>query len=381
MSNKKEHPIKLKFAKPLASKPIEISSTRVDEICSRIIERVHSARQQIARTVDTEIVKSHWITGKEIVEEELQGKKRATYGTQLLKMMAERLTRELGRGYTETNLRYMKQFYVTYQDVTKIHHAVSDEFNGKSVDIHLSWTHYRLLIKVDRKEARGFYEKEAVENRWSSRELERQIGSLLFDRLAKSRDKKGLMRLAKKGQEIQSPEDAIKDPVVLEFLNLPESHRLVESKLEEALINNLQHFLLEMGKGFAFVGRQQRLTLDNDHFYADLVMYHTILKCFVIIDLKTKPLSHADLGQMQLYVNYYDQECRSEGDNPTIGLILCTQKNDAMVRYTLGEKGKQIFASKYQFHLPTEAELEAEIKRELKEIKYSYSIPGCGANK
>lgn len=368
MSSKKKIPIK--SVQSLVSKPIEVSSTKVDEICNRIIERVYAARQSIARTVDTEIVKSHWITGKEIVEEELQGKKRATYGAQLLNMMAERLTRKLGRGYTVTNLRYMKRFYLIYQKVNPIRQTVSGELSLNNVDIPLSWSHYCLLIKVDRKEARGFYEKEAVENRWSSRELGRQIGSLLFDRLAKSRDKKGLMRLARKGQEIQSPDDAIKDPVVLEFLDLPESHRLVESKLEEALINNLQHFLLEMGKGFAFVGRQQRLTLDNDHFYADLVMYHTILKCFVIIDLKTKPLSHSDLGQMQLYVNYYDQECRSEGDNPTIGLILCTQKNDAMVRYTLGEKGKQIFASKYQFHLPTEAELEAEIKRELNEIKY-----------
>jgi predicted nuclease of restriction endonuclease-like (RecB) superfamily len=368
MSSKKKIPIKR--GKSLVSKSVEVSSAKVDEICDRIIERVHAARQNIARTVDTEIVKSHWMTGKDIVEEELQGKRRASYGAQLLKMISERLTQKLGKGYTVSNLGHMKRFYLIYQGVTSIRYAVSGELASNNVDIPLSWTHYRLLLKVDRKEAREFYEKEAIENRWSSRELGRQIGSLLFDRLAKSRDKKGLMRLAKRGQEIQNPEDAIKDPVVLEFLDFPESHRLVESKLEEALINNLQHFLLEMGKGFAFVGRQQRLTLDSDHFYADLVMYHTILKCFVIIDLKTKPLSHADLGQMQLYVNYYDQECRSEGDNPTIGLILCTQKNDTMVQYTLGEKGKQIFASKYQFHLPTEAELEAEIKRKLRDIKY-----------
>ncbi len=354
----------------LASKFIVISNKRVDEICNRIIQRVNAAKQNILRSVDIEMVKTYWLTGKEIVEEELRGKKRATYGAQLLEMMAERLTNKIGKGYTITNLRYMKQFYVTYQELIPIHHAVSDELALNDIDIPLSWTHYRLLIKMSRKEAREFYEKEAIENRWSSRELGRQIGSLLFDRLAKSRDKKGLLRLAKKGQEIQNVEDAIKDPIVLEFLNLPESHKLVESKLEDALITNLQHFLLEMGKGFAFVGRQQRLTLDGDHFYADLIMYHTILKCFIIIDLKTKPLNHTDLGQMQLYVNYYDQQCRSEGDNPTIGLILCTQKNDTMVKYTLGEKEKQIFASKYQFHLPTEAELEAEIKRELKDIKY-----------
>jgi len=367
MSDRTKLPVK---GGSLVSKSIVENKANIDEICNRIIQRVNTAKQNILRSVDTEMVKTYWFTGREIVEEELKGKKRATYGAQLLKMMAERLTSQLGKGYTTTNLRYMKQFYIIYQDVMSIHHAVSDELVLNNGDMPLSWTHYRLLIKVDRKEAREFYEKEAIKNRWSSRELERQVGSLLFDRLAKSRDKKGLLRLAKNGQEIQNPEDAIKDPIALEFLNLPESHRLVESKLEEALINNLQHFLLEMGKGFAFVGRQQRLTLDGDHFYADLVMYHTILKCFVIIDLKTKSLSHGDIGQMQLYVNYYDQECRSVGDNPTIGLILCTQKNDAMVRYTLGEKGKQIFASKYQFHLPTEAELEAELKRELKDIKY-----------
>jgi predicted nuclease of restriction endonuclease-like (RecB) superfamily len=257
----------------LVSKSIVVQSTKIDEICNKIVQRVNTAKQNILRSIDTEMVRTYWLTGKDIVEEELRGKKRALYGAQLLEMIAERLTKELGKGYTTTNLRYMKQFYIIYQELMPIHHSLRDELVLNDVGIHLSWTHYRLLIRVDRKEAREFYEKEAIENRWSARELGRQIGSLLFDRLAKSRDKKGLLRLAKKGQEIQNPEDAIKDPVVLEFLDLPESHRLVESKLEEALINNLQHFLLEMGKGFAFVGRQQRLTLDGDHFYADLVMY------------------------------------------------------------------------------------------------------------
>jgi hypothetical protein len=193
------------------SKSVEVSSARVNEICDRIVERVHAARQNIARTVDTEMVKSHWMTGKDIVEEELQGKKRATYGTQLLKMMAERLTSKLGKGYTETNLRYMKQFYLIYQGVMPIHHTVCDEFSPDNVDIHLSWSYYRLLAKVNRKEARAFYEKEAIENRWSSRELGRQMGSLLFDRLAKSRDKKGLLRLAKKGVLSQLIEIAAKN--------------------------------------------------------------------------------------------------------------------------------------------------------------------------
>lgn len=197
-----------------------------------------------------------------------------------------------------------------------------------------------------------------------------EMDSLLFERLAKSKDKKGLMKLANKGHEIIKPEDAIKDPIILEFLELPESHKLIESKLEEALINNMQKFLLELGKGFAFVARQKRLTLDGQHFYADLVMYNTVLHAYTIIDLKTKPLTHADLGQMQLYVNYFDMENTTSGDNPTIGLILCTRKSDKMVKYFFKEKDRNIFASKYQFHLPTEQELETELKKEINEFKY-----------
>jgi predicted nuclease of restriction endonuclease-like (RecB) superfamily len=234
---------------------------------------------------------------------------------------------------------------------------------------NLSWTHYRLLTKVESSIARSFYEIETTKNRWSSRELERQMNSLLYERLAKSRKKKEVLALARRGQEIQTPKDAIKDPFVLEFLNVPEAPRLVESKLEEALLNNLQKFLLELGKGFSFVDRQQRLTLDGDHFYVDLVFYHTILKCYVLIDLKVAKLTHGDLGQMQLYVNYYDEHRRTEGDNPTVGLILCTDKNDAVVRYTLGKGNRQIFVSRYKLHLPTEEELITELRRELTAVK------------
>ena len=192
---------------------------------------------------------------------------------------------------------------------------------------------------------------------------------MLFERLAKSKDKKEVMRLATRGHEIAKASDVFKDPVVMEFLDLPESPRMVESDLEQALINNLQSFLLELGKGFAFVERQQRLTLDGDHFYVDLVFYHAILKCYVLVDLKVQKLSHADLGQMQLYVNYYDERRRSADDNPTLGLILCTDKNDAMVKYTLGKANRRIFASRYKLHLPSEAELAAEIRRELSEVR------------
>jgi predicted nuclease of restriction endonuclease-like (RecB) superfamily len=223
---------------------------------------------------------------------------------------------------------------------------------------------------VDKVDARAFYEIEAIRNTWSARELERQINSLLYERLALSKDKKGLMKLATKGHVVQQPADVFKDPVVMEFLDLPEFPRLVESQLEEGLINNLQTFLLELGKGFAFIARQERLTLDGDHFYIDLVFYHTVLKCYVLIDLKTGKLMHQDLGQLQLYVNYYDRERCTAGDGPTLGLILCADKNDAVVRYTLGpDQEQKIFASRYKLHLPTEAELKTELRREVRQLR------------
>jgi predicted nuclease of restriction endonuclease-like (RecB) superfamily len=249
------------------------------------------------------------------------------------------------------------------------HTASGNSWSPGHLHPNLAWSLYRHLLKVESLGARAFYEVEAIKNNWSARELERQIKSLLFERLARSKDKAGLLKLATKGQEIALPIDVFKDPVVIEFLGLPESHRLVESDLEQALINNLQSFLLELGKGFAFVSRQERISLDGDHFYIDLVFYHTILKCYVLIDLKIGKLNHGDLGQLQLYVNYYDQERRTQGDNPSLGLILCTDKNDAVVKYTLGPgQRKKIFASRYQLHLPTEAELKTEIRRELKEL-------------
>lgn len=248
----------------------------------------------------------------------------------------------------------------------------AETWSPGALNPNLSWTHYRVLLKVERMEARAFYEIEAVQNNWSGRELERQIHSLLFDRLAKSRNKKGLVRLALQGQEVTQPIDVLKDPVVLEFLDLPESPKLVESKLEQALIDNLQTFLLELGKGFAFLSRQERITLDGDHFYIDLVFYHTVLKCFVLIDLKVGKLSHADLGQIQFYVNYFDRERRTEGDSPTLGLILCPDKNDAVVKYTLGDQLKRnIFTSRYQLYLPTEEELQNELQREMRFLSKS----------
>ena len=359
-------------------------------IYERIKQILELAKASVARTVNTTQVAANWLIGREIVEEEQQGKRRAGYGEQILEDLSIKLTCEYGGGFSVQNLRLFRQFYQTYPLLiigSKIRYALrsesdlidrknkkekghalsSESWEAGELNPNLSWTHYRMLLRVEKSKARAFYEIETIRNNWKTRELERQINSLLYERLALSKDKKGLMRLATKGQEIQKPADVFKDPLVMEFLGLPESSKLVESDLEQALINNLQTFLLELGRGFAFVSRQERITLDGDHFYIDLVFYHTILKCFVVIELKVGKLNHQDLGQLQLYVNYYDQERRTEGDNPTLGLILCTDKNDAVVRYTLGpDQQKKIFASRYKLYLPTEAELKAELRREVR---------------
>ena len=376
-------------------------SKRLD-VFDRIARILEHARSGIARTVNTTQVVANWLVGRELVEDEQQGRRKARYGDELLRTIAGRLQTSFGGGYSHTNLKLFRQFYQMYPRLLdgSIGHTLRDQFQIAEQDslrgtvtalpdrsaightacdqswlpglLHpnLAWSLYRHLLKVDSPDARAFYEIEAIKNNWSARELERQINSLLFERLAKSKDKAGLMKLATKGQEIATPADVFKDPVVIAFLGLPESNRLVESDLEQALINNLQAFLLELGKGFAFVSRQERITLDGDHFYIDLVFYHTVLKCYVLIDLKVGKLTHGDLGQIQLYANYFDQERRTEGDNPTLGLILCTDKNDAVVKYLLGpDQSKKIFTSRYKLHLPTETELVTELKRELKELR------------
>lgn len=271
-----------------STNPLSTQDHHIDVLYQRVSKYLRLAKQRILEFIDTEMVNTYWMIGREIIEEEQLGESRATYGEELIKKLSERLTYEFGKGYSISNLRNMRRFYLVYQN--QIRQTVSGEL---VFEPRLSWSKYCLLIQIPSEKARDFYEKEAITNNWSVRELDRQICSLLYERLAKSKDKKGLMKLAKKGQEIQKPQDAIKDPVILEFLDIPETHRLVESKLEEALIGNLQHFLLELGKGFAFVSRQKRITLDGDNYYADLVFYHTILKCYIIIDLKTHKLTHA----------------------------------------------------------------------------------------
>ena len=357
------------------------------ELLARIRHIWDSARTQAARSVNTAHVCANWLIGQQIVEAEQGGAKRATYGKALLKALSEQLSGDYGDGFSVSALQYMRSFFLGFPqllakqhavrvvlDVAQIQHAVRGESDAESslqpgeLNPGLSWTHYRTLLKEERRAVRDFYEIESARNGWSARQLERQMNSFLFERLAKSRDKQGVLALASEGQVLVRPQDVIKDPYVLEFLDLPESHRLVESRIEEALINQLQAFLLELGSGFAFVGRQRRLTLDGDHFYPDLIFYHVKLKCYVVIDLKVGKLTHGDLGQMLLYVNYYDREVATKDDNPTIGLVLCSEKNDAVVRYVLADKNEQVFASRYQFAMPSEAALRAEIRRELEQL-------------
>ena len=387
----------------MATKPKK-TEAGTPHLYNRIRNILEAARASVVRSVNTTQVVANWLIGREIIEEEQKGQRRAGYGAKALADLSKHLGREFGRGYSVDNLEAFRQFYLDYprlisetvsrkslraavpvtnsetlsRKLTTDAPAPTSPPTWQSGMLHtaLSWSHYRSLLRATRAEARKFYEIEAIHNAWSVRELSRQIASLLFDRLAKSKDKKGLMRLATRGQEVTQPIDVLKDPVVMEFLGLPESPRLVESKLEQALIDNLQAFLLELGKGFAFVSRQERITLDGDHFYIDLVFYHTVLKCYVLIDLKVGKLTHADLGQIQFYVNYYDRERRTEGDNPTLGLILCPDKNDAVVKYTLGAQLKRnIFTSRYQLYLPTVEELQQELRRELRYLTTGASKP------
>ena len=349
----------------------------------RIVDILEEARTHVARTVNSAMVVAYWLIGREIVEEEQKGRKRADYGKAVIEDLSRRLTGRYGKGYSAVSLWNMRKFYQTYIGrAAGILAPSGREFRqreilspmgrelGKSGNPHptgvesvtgfhpdLSWSHYRTLMRVENEEARQFYEQEAARNRWNKRQLERQINTLLFERLLKSRDKDGVLQLANEGQTTEHPIDIIKDPYALEFLGLPESHRLLEGDLETALTTHMQEFLLELGAGFAFVARQKRLTLDGDHFYADLVFYHVRLKCYVIIDLKTEKLTHGDIGQMQMYVHYYDREICNRDDNPTIGLILCTDKNDAVVEYVLDKDNERIFASRYKLELPRKDEL------------------------
>ncbi|HMO52856.1 MAG TPA: PDDEXK nuclease domain-containing protein [Kiritimatiellia bacterium] len=365
------------MAKKLISKANAAEPPSEQALFNRIVTILEEARTHVARTVNSAMVIAYWLIGREIVQELQAGDARAAYGKSVIKDLSARLQKQYGKGFSEENLRWFRKFYLVYSDRLAIGCPAGTEFNngqmaypvgteleptrhaeGRS-GFHpdLGWSHYRALMRVETEEARLFYEHEAVQGRWSKRQLERQISTLLFERLFKSRDKDGMLQRANEGVRPEQPIDIIKDPYALEFLGLPESHRLVENDLETALTNHMQDFLMELGAGFAFVARQKRLTLDGDHFYTDLVFYHVRLKCYVIIDLKVDKLTHGDLGQMQLYVHYYDREVCTPDDNPTIGLILCTDKNDAVVEYVLDKGKERIFASRYKLELPPKEEL------------------------
>jgi len=312
---------------------------------------LENARNTAYKAVNFSMVAAYWQIGKIIVEEEQKGMARAEYGESLISELSVRLMNEFGRGFNQTNLKYMRLFYLKFQNG----HALRDE---------LSWTHYRLLSGIEKEDARQFYVVEAINSRWSTRELERQINSLLYERIAMSKDKEKVRELSEKGHIIKHPEDIIKDPYVLEFLGVKDSKNFLEKDLEQLLIERLKDFLLELGKGFSFVARQKRISMEGDHFYIDLVFYNYILKCFVLIDLKIGKLTHSDIGQMDFYVRYFEKEERQEGDNPAIGLILCSEKNETMAKYTILNDNKCIFASKYKLCLPSEEELRDEITKE-----------------
>ena len=321
------------------------------------IKRILSeARNKVYQTANFAMVEAYWNIGKSIVEQQ-DGYEKAEYGSRLIAELSKQMIVDFGKGFTLTNLKYMRQFYLTFPNS----HALRGE---------LSWTHYRLLMRVENKNAREFYIEEAIKSNWSTRQLERQINSFFYERLLSSQNKEKVSEEIQKMEPVKIPEDIIRDPYVLEFLGLSPNDDFYESDLEEALITHLQKFLLELGRGFSFVARQKRITFDGRHFRIDLVFYNYILKCFVLIDLKIGDLTHQDLGQMQMYVHYYERELMNDGDSPPIGIVLCADKSESIVKYTLPENETQIFASKYKLYLPSEEELSRELQREYRALEY-----------
>ena len=315
--------------------------TNKNELYSKIADLLKIAKQKVVRAVNQTMVYTYYEIGRMIVEDEQQGKERAEYGKQVLKELSEQLTDDFGKGFSVDNLQNMRQFYQAYP----IYETGSRKFI-------LSWSHYIKLMRIENVDERNFYEIECAQNNWTLKELQRQFDSALYERLSLSRDKEEMKQLSVKGQIIEKPLDILKDPYVLEFLELPELNQYSENDFETAIINKLEHFLLELGKGFTFVGRQVRFTIDEKHFKVDLVFYNRLLKCFVIIDLKIGELTHQDLGQIQMYVNYYDRFVKLAEENKTIGIILCKDKSKSLVKITLPEDNNSIFAGKYQTVLP-----------------------------
>jgi predicted nuclease of restriction endonuclease-like (RecB) superfamily len=370
------------------------TARREAALFARVVGIIQAARGRVAHSVNTAMVQAYWLIGREIVEVEQRGTKRAGYGERVVEDLSRRLSARFRKGFSVQNLRNMRQFFLTYPHgsalpadlggsrkrsalpsvsrSSKIRSALPSELAPDGARLFppsLGWTHYALLMRVSNPAARAFYEIEAVREGWSSRELERQIASLLFERLAKSRNKKKVLALARRGHQVDGPADVLKDLFVLEFLDLAERPVWRERELEQAIIDRIEEFLLELGRGFCFVARQKRVTLEGDHFYVDLVFYNRLLRCFVLVDLKLGKLTHQDLGQMQMYVNFFDRFQRVEHEARTIGIVLCSEKNDAMARITLPENNGRILAARYQMYLPTEEELRAELAREREEAE------------
>lgn len=326
-----------------------------EQFVSDIRNIIITARTTAIRSVDFERVKMYWKLGERIFIEEQKGQDRAEYGAYLLQNVALEIEKEFGSGFSVRQLERARQFYRTYPIATALR-------------TQLNWYQYRLLIQISDNDKREYYELETANNNWTGRELERQINSGLYERLLLSNDKKSVLEVARKERQPESPTEIIKDPMVLEFLGLKPDATYYEKDLERALITNLQAFLLELGNGFSFVARQKRILLEDDEFFADLVFYNRLLRCFVIIELKTHKITHEDIGQLQMYVNYYDRNEKAPDENPTIGILLCADKNDLLVKYTLPENNNTILASKYQLYLPTEKQLAEQLRIELQEF-------------
>jgi len=320
------------------------------ELIDNIGKILEEGRKQAFYAVNTILIKTYWDIGREVVEFEQKGKVRADYGSKILDNLSRDLKLRYGKGFSRSNLVYMRLFYIRYRKSETLSHQ-------------LSWSHYFELLKVDDNLERNFYEKQCIREKWSVRELKRQKESALFHRIALSKDKEGVLKLAEKGQIIEKADDLLKDPYILEFLEIPEHHKYSEKELEQKIIDNLQMFLLELGKGFAFVARQFRITLDNTHFYVDMVFYHRILKCFVLIDLKVGKITHQDIGQMNMYLNYFKKEESGPGDNEPVGIILGTEKEKVIIEYALGGISNKLFVSKYKLYLPDKKELENRLRK------------------
>ncbi len=327
----------------------------VNNIFNNIKDLVINSRNKVYHTVNTEMLNLYWNIGKVIMEIQ-QGDERASYGDTVLDKLSKKLTNEFGKGFSSRNLRTMRKFYLMYPI-------------WKTVSAKLSWSHYLELIKIDDELKRNFYLNECINSKWSVRELQRQRDSLLYERLTISANKEKILELSEKGQILKTSKDLVKDPFVLEFLDIKENTDYLESDLEKNIIEHIKDFLLELGEGFSYVGNQIRLTLEEAHFYPDLVFYNRILRCFVIIDLKIGKITHQDIGQMQMYVNYYDREIKQADENSTVGILLSTNKNETIVKYTLPEDNKTIFSSEYKLHMPTEQELITAIEEEKKNFK------------